>query len=1132
MAISTRQQSLLVAEDWKKVYQTFRQADFQSYDFETLRKSMIDYLKIYQYEDFNDFIESSEYVALIDLIAFLGQSLAFRADLNARENFIDTAERRDSILRLAKLISYSPKRNIPATGYLKVQAISTTENITDAAGNNLSGTVINWADIANDSWQEQINAILNAAMVSPQKIGRPAAEITSGNLKYQQYQIRLGSTVAPKYSFEASVNGTLNNFEIVGTTIDSGALRETYPSVRGQFDLLYKNDGQGAKSANTGFFVKFSQGSLEGIDINITESLSNRVIPIEVNGINNTDVWLFDLDANLASSTLWRNVPAVASSNIVYNVTTDFTKKIYQVSSRDNDQIDLIFGDGNFAQIPVGGFRLYYRVSNGLTYRILPADIQRIPLTIDYVSRKNRVERLTMLVSLESTVTNASARETIADIRQRAPQQYYTQNRMVNGEDYNIFPYTSYANIVKSKAINRTSSGVSRFLDVVDVTGKYSTTNIFGDDGILYVDKTNKSFSFTGTETYEIENLISSELLAITNSKEMLHFYYTNAIRRTTDVVWKFSSYSTNKCTGFFRLPNRDQPQPIGVNYPTALQKGSLIKFVAPTGYYFDTSNNLIDATTALATGVYKSYIYATITTLIYDGTNFGLGNYLDGSGPVILNQYIPDGALVENYIAPWQSSFTSDVTAEIISKITAFKNFGLCLANGGSDWAVVDETTTITLTDAAYNIVTNPWVIKFNYINDAYTISSRSLKYIVESVLQTRFYFDNAIRVFDTKTGQLIVDQVRILKSNSRPGGTRPYLEDTVCFVNAAIIESDGYVDSTKIEVTYADSDSDGIPDNIEFFEELVYSTASEVNVEPMATMSSPVRNYYTKTFLTFYEKTTDEYQYVRWVPLEKGTVVILSTIPEIVTESAKYQSGQLFYCNADGKIYKSTNSVLAETTDYIAREGRAGLHFQYKHSSPGNRRIDPSPNNIIDLFLLTKQYDFDYRLWAQDTTNTVSKPTRPSPETLRNSFIGLEEYKMVSDTIIFNSAKYKPIFGHGAAENLQATFKVVKIDSSLASNAEIKASLIAALNTYFAVTNWDFGETFYFSELSAYLHTKLANMVSSIVIVPVNPNLNFGNLYQINAEPDEILISTATVDNVSIITALTSSQLNSIVV
>ena len=47
MAITTRQTGLLVAEDWTKLYQTFRNADFQSYDYETLRKSMVDYLRLY-----------------------------------------------------------------------------------------------------------------------------------------------------------------------------------------------------------------------------------------------------------------------------------------------------------------------------------------------------------------------------------------------------------------------------------------------------------------------------------------------------------------------------------------------------------------------------------------------------------------------------------------------------------------------------------------------------------------------------------------------------------------------------------------------------------------------------------------------------------------------------------------------------------------------------------------------------------------------------------------------------------------------------------------------------------------------------------------------------------------------------
>ena len=105
MSITQRQNRLLLAEDWKRIYQSFRNAEFQSYDFDNLRRVMIAYLRENYPEDFNDYIESSEYLALIDLIAFLGQNLSYRMDLNDREHLLELADRRESVLRLARLLS-------------------------------------------------------------------------------------------------------------------------------------------------------------------------------------------------------------------------------------------------------------------------------------------------------------------------------------------------------------------------------------------------------------------------------------------------------------------------------------------------------------------------------------------------------------------------------------------------------------------------------------------------------------------------------------------------------------------------------------------------------------------------------------------------------------------------------------------------------------------------------------------------------------------------------------------------------------------------------------------------------------------------------------------------------------------
>jgi hypothetical protein len=488
MALSNRQTSLLVQQDWTKVYETFKEADFQSYDFETLRKTMIDYLRTYYPEDFNDFTESSEYIALIDLIAFLGQSLAFRTDLNARENFIDTAERRDSVLKLARLLNYVPKRNFASSGLFKVESISTTETLFDSNGTNISNLIISWNDPSNDNWQEQFNTILNAALVDSQTVGKGGASGGINGISTQEYTIRIPSNVQAAYAFTTEIEGTQMPIEVVSASITGKEfIYEKAPKPDSTFNFLYRNDNLGNSSNNTGFFVYFKQGDLNSVDFNIDSALPNRLVNIDFNNINNNDTWLYQVNADNTIGSEWTKVPAINGINVTYNKSSE--RDLFQVVTRNEDQISLSFGDGSFANIPQGKFRLYYRQSAGTRYKITPDEIQNIIVPILYVDRTGRNQTLNVSVSLNYTVANSSTRETLASIRQKAPQQYYTQNRMITGEDYNIFPFTAFNNVQKVKATNRTSSGVSRFLDVVDVTGKYSSTSILAVT--VYFTKTN-----------------------------------------------------------------------------------------------------------------------------------------------------------------------------------------------------------------------------------------------------------------------------------------------------------------------------------------------------------------------------------------------------------------------------------------------------------------------------------------------------------------------------------------------------------------------------------------------------------------------------------------------------------------
>ena len=388
MSTTSRQNNLILNEDWTRIYQTFKNADFKSYDFENLRRVIITYLRENYPEDFNDYIESSEYLALIDAIAFLGQSLSFRIDLASRENFIELAERKESVLRIARMLSYNAKRNIGAKGLLKFRSVNTTEQIFDSNGRDISQQTIRWNDPTNTNWTEQFTLVLNAAMADSTEFGRSQGSAVIQSIPTDQYRFKTISTDVPIFSFSKSVAGRSMTFEIVSSAFkDAEEIYEEAPTPGNQLGFVYRQDSQGAASPNTGFFMQFKQGSLELADFNLSVPTTNEIIAVDSENINNDDVWLFSLSGNGAQQEQWSKVSNLIGNNIAYNSITGNIRNIYAVVTKQNDKIDLEFADGIYGNLPQGAFRVYYRVSKGLTYSISPTEMNGINILIDYQSK-------------------------------------------------------------------------------------------------------------------------------------------------------------------------------------------------------------------------------------------------------------------------------------------------------------------------------------------------------------------------------------------------------------------------------------------------------------------------------------------------------------------------------------------------------------------------------------------------------------------------------------------------------------------------------------------------------------------------------------------------------------------------
>ena len=1147
MAKTARQTAIFGVEDWKRLYQTYREADFQSYDFETLRKSFVDYLRLYYPETFNDYIESSEFIALLDVMAFMGQSLAFRNDLNARENFLDTAERRDSVVRLANLISYTPKRNQAAQGFLKIFSVSTTENVVDYNGVNLSNVTVDWNDPTNPSWLEQFTAIINAALVDSQKFGRPGNEQNILGVRTSEYAINLVPGFLPVLPYTAQVDGVNMPFEAVsGTSEGRDYVYEPSPRPSGAFNILYRNDQLGYGSDNTGFFFLFKQGVLQNQDFNLAEAIPNRTVNINIEGINDQDHWLYKLDDLGSIAGEWEYVENIYSAAVEQLAPEQ--RQIYSITSRANDQITLTFGDGVFAETPVGFFRSYVRSSNGLEYIINPEEMQSIPLSITYISRYGRLETITFTCGITTPVSNAQARETIDEIKQRAPARYYTQNRMVNGEDYNNFPFTRYNSIIKSKAVARSSVGTSRYVDLTDITGKYSSTNIFGSDGVLYRENVLPTFLFDWVNRNEIVDVINNSVEPLLTSRSMLQFYYQNFPRPDLAVLgtsWQQSTTVVNETTGFFKN-NKGNPQPIGIyttNNCRFITQGSLIKFAAPAGYFFDVNNRLVPGVPVRADE--KLTIWATVTAVVIDGTNQGLGNLPDGIGPVTLNNFVPTGALAVQVIPKFVDDIPTALEQQMLQQIELFRNFGLGYDSTGSitgtagTWYLITSTnlgidkpwTQVPRNGAEYqgagfagnnNGVNSDWSWMIEFVTDGqqYTVVSRGLDYFFASVIETRFFYGGSDKVYDVKTGLVINDFVRALKSNSRPDSNVPLPNDITMDIIAQPVESDGYVNDYQVVVSFTDSDGDGIPDNPDFFDEIVAP-----NVSPTSK-------------IIFLQLVTDFDDLERYVPVAAG--VINTTYPtkdSIELVKSEYISGQIFYAYQETAFYElivevingNIQRTLIQRTDFVSRTGRQSLYYQYRHNSSLTNVIDPGATNIIDLYVVVQEYYTAYQNYIKDTTGTVPEPNIPTIAQLSTAYSALNDYKMISDNIVLNSVVFKPLFGAKAAPELRATIKVVRAAKSTASISEIKSQVIANVNDYFTIDKWDFGDSFFFSELAAYLHERMGSIVSSVVLVPLNPLKTFGDLYEIRSAPNEIFVSAATVNDVEVIEALTQSNIRS---
>jgi len=88
--------------------------NFAATDFETLRDSLIEYIRAVYPQEYQNFSESDLGVMLIELVAYMGAVMSMKADMLAHENYISTAKSRNNVRKLLELLGIKLKGPVSA----------------------------------------------------------------------------------------------------------------------------------------------------------------------------------------------------------------------------------------------------------------------------------------------------------------------------------------------------------------------------------------------------------------------------------------------------------------------------------------------------------------------------------------------------------------------------------------------------------------------------------------------------------------------------------------------------------------------------------------------------------------------------------------------------------------------------------------------------------------------------------------------------------------------------------------------------------------------------------------------------------------------------------------------------------
>jgi hypothetical protein len=433
----------------KNTEELIKKRKYINRDFLSIKKDLISYAKEYFGDSYKDFNETSPGMMLLEMTAYIGDSLSFYIDQQFKEQLLPLAEEKRNMINISKTLGYNPKSIVPSIALLEFRQLLDAKN---------PGEPPNWDDALIIGKGSKVQSKSNSEIVFETLENLDfrvsgSAELHDEYIPYSQNSDGLTN----KYQITRSVYGISGRSKTYNIKVgDSSPFLKINLPDNNVVDVVSVTDNHGGTWYEVDYLAQdkiFQEKYYAGTD-NSAEDLyqyTSEASQSFVAAPSKLDESIFVNKKFTTETDEDGTMSLVFGNGTIRNASNG--ESILEQIWDDSQNINALYGGdipddwnsvtpsmlySSLGEVPANTtLTITYRVGGGVESNVASDDLSVVSqiVTPDGVSNTTTAEA-TLVVTNPSPARGGADEETVDELREKARAAFSSQKRAVTREDY------------------------------------------------------------------------------------------------------------------------------------------------------------------------------------------------------------------------------------------------------------------------------------------------------------------------------------------------------------------------------------------------------------------------------------------------------------------------------------------------------------------------------------------------------------------------------------------------------------------------------------------------------------------------------------------------------------------------